>query len=195
MEDEQMYSCNSKLSLDNFTAEQGLKAEFIDFEELSRTGKYQTSLQVFTPFTLAFHGESTISYEEAQQDAAYNICIVHCTVYTMNYKYHFLEDNINEMSGFLLLQSRTLSHYQLSLIDIVFRSMQLLHFYPIIIETGIMLNMHLKFLILKLTIVTSYNLNNMFYVGGKRRYSRFVFRSFSPFHVPRQRHFSLLISI
>jgi len=71
MDDEQMYSCNSKLVLDNFTAEQGLKAEFIDFEELSRTGKYQTSLQVSTPITLAFHGESTISYEEAQQNAAY----------------------------------------------------------------------------------------------------------------------------
>ncbi|CAH1714627.1 unnamed protein product [Aphis gossypii] len=71
MDDEQMYSCNAKLVLDSFTAEQGLKAEFIDFEELSSTGKYQTSLQVSTPITVAFHGESTISYEEAQQDAAY----------------------------------------------------------------------------------------------------------------------------
>ncbi|XP_025206411.1 interferon-inducible double-stranded RNA-dependent protein kinase activator A homolog B-like [Melanaphis sacchari] len=71
MDDEQLYSCDSKLILNSFTAEQGLKVSFIDFEELSSTGKYQTSLQVSTPITVAFHGESTISYEEAQQDAAY----------------------------------------------------------------------------------------------------------------------------
>ncbi|XP_015368838.1 PREDICTED: interferon-inducible double-stranded RNA-dependent protein kinase activator A homolog isoform X2 [Diuraphis noxia] len=59
------------LILDNFTAEQGLKVSFIDFEELSSSGKYQTSLQVSTPITVAFHGESTIGYEKAQQDAAY----------------------------------------------------------------------------------------------------------------------------
>ncbi|XP_060836252.1 interferon-inducible double-stranded RNA-dependent protein kinase activator A homolog isoform X3 [Rhopalosiphum padi] len=59
------------LTEDNFTAEQGLNVSFIDFEELSSTGKYQTSLQVSTPITVAFHGESTISFEEAQQDAAY----------------------------------------------------------------------------------------------------------------------------
>ncbi|CAI6366754.1 unnamed protein product [Macrosiphum euphorbiae] len=71
MDDEQLYSCNSKLILDSFTAEQGLIVSFIDFEELSSTGKYQTSLQISTPITVAFFGESTISYEEAQQDAAY----------------------------------------------------------------------------------------------------------------------------
>jgi len=71
MNDEQLYSCDSRLILDNFTAEQGLKVSFIDFEELSSTGKYQTSLQVSTPITVAFYGESTVSYEKAQQDAAH----------------------------------------------------------------------------------------------------------------------------
>lgn len=71
MKAEQMYSCNSKQVLDSFTAEQGLIASFIDFEELSINDKYQTSLQVSTPITVAFHGESSISYEEAQKEAAY----------------------------------------------------------------------------------------------------------------------------
>lgn len=71
MEEEELYSCDSKQILDNFTAEQGLKVSFIDFEELSNNGQYQTSLQVSTPITIAFHGESSISYEEAQQEAAY----------------------------------------------------------------------------------------------------------------------------
>jgi len=71
MEDEQLYSCDSKQILDNFTTEQGLTVTFIDFDELSNSGKYQCSLQVTTPITLAFHGESSISYEEAQREAAY----------------------------------------------------------------------------------------------------------------------------
>lgn len=71
MEEEQLYSCDSKQILENFTAEQGLIVSFIDFEELSNNGQYQTSLQVSTPITIAFHGESRISYEEAQQEAAY----------------------------------------------------------------------------------------------------------------------------
>lgn len=75
MDDEQLYLCDSKLILCSFTAEQGLTVSFIDFEELSSTGKYQTSLQISTPITVAFYGESTISYEEAQQDAAYRSLI------------------------------------------------------------------------------------------------------------------------
>lgn len=75
MDDEQLYSCHSKLVLENFTVEQGLIVSFIDFEELSSAGKYQTSLQVSTPITVAFHGESSISYEEAQQDAAYRALV------------------------------------------------------------------------------------------------------------------------
>ncbi|XP_025416287.1 RISC-loading complex subunit tarbp2-like [Sipha flava] len=75
MNDEQLYSCNTKQILDNFTVEQGLTASFIDFEELSNKGTYQTSLQVSTPITVAFHGESSISYEEAQLEAAYRSLI------------------------------------------------------------------------------------------------------------------------
>lgn len=71
MKEEQLYSCDSKRVLEDFTKEQGLIASFIDFEELSNNGKYQTSLQVSTPITIAFHGESSISYKEAQLDAAY----------------------------------------------------------------------------------------------------------------------------
>lgn len=71
MNDDQLYSCDKKLVLNNFTTEQGLVASFIDFEELSNSGKYHTSLQVSTPITVAFHGVSSISYEEAQQEAAY----------------------------------------------------------------------------------------------------------------------------
>lgn len=71
MKDDQLYLCDSKLVLDNFTTEQGLKVSFIDFEELSISGKYLTSLQVSTPITVAFHGESSISYEEAQHKAAF----------------------------------------------------------------------------------------------------------------------------
>lgn len=70
MTEEQLHSCDSKQFLENFTAEQDLVVSFIDFEELSTSGKYQTCLQVSTPITIAFHGESSISYEEAQQDAA-----------------------------------------------------------------------------------------------------------------------------
>lgn len=71
MNDEQLIACEKKLVLDNFTAEQGLIASFIDFEELSNSGKFQTSLQVNTPITIAFYGASSVSYEEAQQEAAY----------------------------------------------------------------------------------------------------------------------------
>lgn len=71
MEDVQLTVSDSKEILDNFTTEQGLVASFIDFEELSSSGKYQTSLQVSTPITVAFHGESCVSYEQAQQEAAY----------------------------------------------------------------------------------------------------------------------------
>lgn len=75
MNTEQISSCNIKQILDSFTAEQGLIASFIDFEELSTNDKYQTSLQVSTPITVAFHGESSISYEEAQKEAAYRSLI------------------------------------------------------------------------------------------------------------------------
>lgn len=71
MDDERLNSCDSKQILDSFLAEQGLIVTFIDFDELSNSGKYQCSLQVTTPITLAFHGESIISYEEAHHDAAY----------------------------------------------------------------------------------------------------------------------------
>lgn len=70
MTDEQILSCDSKNILDDFTTEQQLKASYIDFEEISHAGTYQTSILIPTPFTLAFPGESTISYEKAQEDAA-----------------------------------------------------------------------------------------------------------------------------
>lgn len=75
MTDEELYSCDSKQVLNSFTAEQVLVASYIDFEELSYSGKFQTSLQVSTPITVAFHGESSISYEEAQQEAAYRAIV------------------------------------------------------------------------------------------------------------------------
>lgn len=75
MKDEQLYSCNTGQILDSFITEQGLTASFIDFEELSNKGTYQTSLQVSTPITVAFHGESSISYGEAQIEAAYRALV------------------------------------------------------------------------------------------------------------------------
>lgn len=69
MENEQLYSCDSEKVLDSFIAEQGLKLTFIDFEELSHSGTYQTSLHIFTSITLAFCGDST-SYKEAHKIAA-----------------------------------------------------------------------------------------------------------------------------
>lgn len=71
MNDEELKSSDSKQLLDSFTVEQGLIASFIDFEELSISGKYQTALQISTPITLVFHGESINNYEEAQQQAAW----------------------------------------------------------------------------------------------------------------------------
>jgi len=71
MKDEQLYSCDSKQILNSFITEQNLTITFIDFDELSKSGKYQCFLQVITSITLGFYGESSISYEEAQNDAAY----------------------------------------------------------------------------------------------------------------------------
>lgn len=75
MNDDQLCSCDKKIVLKNFADEQGLLASFIDFEELSKSGKYHTSLQVSTPITVAFQGASSNSYEEAQQEAAYRSLI------------------------------------------------------------------------------------------------------------------------
>lgn len=70
MTDEQILLCDSKTILADFTTEQKLNTSFIDFEEISHAGKYQTSILIPTPFTLAFYGESSINYEKAQEDAA-----------------------------------------------------------------------------------------------------------------------------
>lgn len=70
MTDEQILSCDSKKILNDFITEQQLKTSFIDFEEISHAGTYQTSILISTPFTLAFQGESSISYEKAHEDAA-----------------------------------------------------------------------------------------------------------------------------
>lgn len=70
MTDEQILLCDSKTILDDFTTEQKLSPSFIDFEEISQAGKYQTSILIPTPFTLGFYGESSISYEKAQEDAS-----------------------------------------------------------------------------------------------------------------------------
>ncbi|XP_050436901.1 RISC-loading complex subunit tarbp2-like isoform X2 [Adelges cooleyi] len=80
MTDDALCSCNAKKILENFMTEQNLKATFIDFEETSFNGQFQTSLQISTPITVAFHGESRFNYEEAQQDAAYRSLLFFKTI-------------------------------------------------------------------------------------------------------------------
>jgi len=99
MTDEQLNSCDSKQVLNNFTAEQVLVASYIDFEELSYSGKFQTSLQVSTPITVAFHGESCVSYEEAQQEAACRALIFFkCVLNNSALKSSIVNQNTKQLS-------------------------------------------------------------------------------------------------